>query len=335
MAARLEITEVLEGAFPSQEAALAAHNGVLPANGVLRARQVPGAAGGDIEYYILNSVPVVTGTDLRNAVPGRNTDEATWEVGFVLSPEAGNRFGQFTGANIGNQLAVVLDDRIKMVATIEARITDSGRITGLSGQQEAMDLGLVLRAGALPAGIEFLEERTVGASLGADSIRQGVRASLLGLVVIVICMLVYYRRAGINAVLALFLNLIILLAMLSYFGFDLTLPGIAGIILTIGMAVDANVLIFERIREELRAGKTVAGALDAGFAKAWLTIIDTNLTTIIAAAFLFLFGRGPVRGFAVTLAIGLIANLFTSVFVSRLIFDIGLSRKTQVKELSI
>ena len=181
----------------------------------------------------------------------------------------------------------------------------------------------------------YLEERTVGASLGADSIRQGVRSALFGVAIIVLLMLVYYRAAGINANVALFFNLLILLAVLSAFGFTLTLPGIAGIILTVGMAVDANVLIFERIREELRAGKAVVAALNAGFGKAFLTIIDTNLTTIIAAAFLFLFGRGPVRGFAVTLAIGLLANLFTSVFVSRLIFDLTLRRKQQVKEMSI
>ena len=268
-------------------------------------------------------------------MPQRNPQDQTWEARFVLSPEAGSRFGDYTGANIGNLLAVVLDDEIKSVATIQGRITDQGSISGLSGQQEAQDLGLVLRAGALPASVEYLEERTVGASLGADSIRQGVRSSLLGLALVIVAMLIYYRKAGINAVLALLLNLLILLAMLSYFGFTLTLPGIAGIILTIGMAVDANVLIFERIREELRAGKGVVGALNAGFAKAFLTLIDTNLTTIIAAGFLFLFGRGPVQGFAVTLAIGLIANLFTSVFVSRMIFDMVLLGKKQVKELSI
>ena len=336
MTALLEIQEVRDGPFVSSQAALGAHNGVLPSNSEL----LPFAARDDVgtleeQWFILNSVPVITGSDLRNAVPGRSTETQVWEVRFVLSPEAGARFGNFTGANIGQRLSVVLDGRIKNVAQIQGRITDSGVIEGLSGQQEAQDLGLVLRAGSLPASMEYLEERTVGASLGADSIQQGVRSSLLGLALVVFSLLVYYRAAGINAVLALFLNLIILLAMLSYFGFTLTLPGIAGIILTIGMAVDANVLIFERVREELRANKGVVAALNAGFGKAFLTIIDTNLTTIIAAAFLFLFGRGPVRGFAVTLAIGLLANLFTSVFVSRLIFDLVLSRKQQVKELSI
>ena len=336
MTAQLEIQEVLDATpYPDIDSARAAHNGVMPPNSELRLYQRPDVGGAQNEWYVLNAVPVITGSDLRNALPGRNPEDQTWEARFVLSPEAGSRFGDYTGANVGNLLAVVLDDRIKSVAEIRSRITDQGSISGLSGQQEAQDLALVLRAGSLPASVEYLEERTVGASLGADSIRQGVRSALLGLSLIVLSMLFYYRRAGINAVLALLLNLLILLAMLSYFSFTLTLPGIAGIILTIGMAVDANVLIFERIREELRAGKGVVGALNAGFAKAFLTLIDTNLTTIIAAAFLFLFGRGPVQGFAVTLAIGLVANLFTSVFVSRLIFDFGLAGKKQVKELSI
>jgi len=336
MTAQLGIHEVIDPAgYPDIDAARSAHGGTLPPNSEVRPYQTPAVGGMQTQWYVLNSVPVVTGSDLRNAVPGRNSQDGTWQAEFVLSPEAGNRFGDYTGANIGNPLAVVLDDRIRSVATIRSRISDSGSISGLSGQQEAIDLAVVLKAGSLPASVEYLEERTVGASLGADSIRQGVRSSLLGLALVVVSMLVYYRKAGVNAVLALFLNLLILLAVLSYFGFVLTLPGIAGIILTIGMAVDANVLIFERIREELRSGKGVVGALNAGFAKAFLTIVDTNLTTIIAAAFLFLFGRGPVRGFAVTLAVGLLANLFTSVFVSRLIFDLGLSGKKQVKELSI
>lgn len=336
MTAQLGIHEVTDPTpYPNIDAARAAHSGTLPPNSEIRLFQSPAAGGAQNQWYVLNAIPVVTGSDLRNAIPGRSPNDGTWQAEFVLSPEAGARFGDYTGANVGNPLAVVLDDRIRSVATIRDRITDSGSISGLSGQQEAMDLTLVLKAGALPASVETLEERTVGASLGADSIRQGVRSALLGLVLIIIAMLVYYRGAGINAVLALLLNLLILLAVLSYFGFALTLPGIAGIILLIGMAVDSNVLIFERIREELSAGKGVVGALNAGFAKGFLTIIDTNLTTIIAAAFLFLFGRGAVRGFAVTLAIGLIANLFTSVFVSRMIFDFGLSGKKQIKELSI
>ena len=332
MSAQLEIKLVLGGPFTSPEQARAQNNGILPANSELAHY----ADRGRNEWYLLQRTPVVTGRDLRSATAGRDTQNpGAWEVAFSLSRQAGQRFGIFTGANVGRNLSVVLDRRIQSVASIESRIESEGVINNIDSQTEALDLALVLRAGALPASVVYLEERTVGASLGADSIRQGVRSAVYGVALVVLLMLVYYRAAGINANVALFFNLLILLAVLSAFGFTLTLPGIAGIILTIGMAVDANVLIFERIREELRAGKAAVAALNAGFGKAFLTIIDTNLTTIIAAAFLFLFGRGPVRGFAVTLAIGLLANLFTSVFVSRLIFDLSMWRKQKVTQFSI
>ena len=336
MTALLEIQEVIDPIpYPSRQSALASRGGILPQNSEVLNYSTRRSGELVNEWYLLNRTAVVSGRDLRNAQARRDPQTNQWETSFSLSREAGRRFGDFTQAHIGDSLAVVLDNRIKNVASIESRIDTEGRITGMGGQQESSDLALVLRAGSLPASIEFLEERTVGASLGADSIRQGVNSSLLALALIMALMLVYYKRAGVNAIVALTLNLVILLAILSYFGFTLTLPGVAGIVLTIGMAVDANVLIFERIREELRVGKGVLASLNAGFGKAFLTIIDTNLTTIIAAAFLFAFGRGPVRGFAVTLATGLLANLFTSIFVSRLIFDVGLVRKQQVKELSI
>lgn len=336
MSAVLETQEVRDGPFPSPQAARAAHSGMLPPNSEILPYTRPNPGGPPTtEYYVLARTPIWTGRDLRDASAFRDTQTQIWATSFSLSRDAAQRFRQFTRANIGRRLAVVLDNRIKNVAEIRNEIGDQGQIEGLSSQTEATDLALVLRAGSLPASVVPLEERTVGASLGADSIRQGIRSALLGLGIVLVCMVIYYRRAGINANIALFLNLIILLAVLGYFGFTLTLPGIAGIILTIGMAVDANVLIFERIREELRAGKGVVGALNAGFSKAFVTILDSNLTTIIAAAFLFLFGTGPVRGFAVTLAVGLMANMFTAVFVSRLIFDLGLSRQQQVKELSI
>ena len=332
MSAQLEIKKEVGGPYGSPEAARSQNNGILPANSELAHYTDRGRN----EWYLLERNPIVTGRDLRGATAGRDSQNpGAWQVAFSLSRQAGQRFGIFTAANIGQNLAVVLDNRIQSVASIESRIESEGVINNIDSQTEALDLALVLRAGALPASVVYLEERTVGASLGADSIRQGVRSAMYGVAIIVLMMLVYYKSAGINANVALFFNLLILLAVLSAFGFTLTLPGIAGIILTIGMAVDANVLIFERIREELREGKAVVAALNAGFGKAFLTIIDTNLTTIIAAAFLFLFGRGPVRGFAVTLAIGLLANLFTSVFVSRLIFDLTLWRKQQVKEMSI
>jgi preprotein translocase subunit SecD len=208
-------------------------------------------------------------------------------------------------------------------------------IEGRFGEQEANDLALVLKSGALPASIKYLEERTVGPSLGADSIRQGFRASIVSLIVVMVFMVFYYRLSGVNAVVALLLNLVILLAALAYFGAVLTLPGIAGVILTIGMGVDSNVLIFERIREELRAGKAPVSAVDLGFKRAFLTIIDTHVTTVVSALFLGLFGTGPVRGFAITLVIGLLANLFTSVYVSRVIFDWHLVKMPREAELSI
>jgi preprotein translocase subunit SecD len=331
-AALLEVCEVKDGPFSSPQEAMARHGGVLPLNTKL-VKMAPGKAEGEA-WYLLNRIPVITGRDLRNARPGRDEFQK-WETSFTLTPDAGRRFGRFTEANIGNRLAVVLDNQIRSVATIQSRIEDSGRITGLSNEQEASDLALVLRAGSLPAGIVYLEERTVGPSLGADSIHQGLVAALAGLIAVVLIMLVYYRRAGVNATVALILNAIILLAALAYFDAVLTLPGIAGIILTIGMAVDSNVLIFERIKEELRAGKAVVAALDAGFGKAFLTIIDTHVTTIVACAFLFMFGTGPVKGFAVTLIIGLTANLFTAIFVSRVLFDLALAGKRQVATLSI
>jgi preprotein translocase subunit SecD len=271
---------------------------------------------------------------MRNARPGQDEFQK-WETNFTLSPDGGKRFGRYTEANIGNKLAVVLDKNIVSVATIQSKIEDSGRITGLGSEQEAEDLSRFLRSGSLPAGVLYLEDRSVGPSLGADSIHEGMMAGIAGLIAVIAVMLVYYKRSGVNAVLALILNTVILLAAISYFHAVLTLPGIAGVILTIGMAVDSNVLIFERIREELRTGKSVVAAVDTGFNKAWWTIVDTHVTTVVSCAFLFLFGEGPVKGFAVTLTIGLIANVFTAVFVSRTIFEYELSGHRSLEALSI
>jgi preprotein translocase subunit SecD len=331
-AAKLGIYEVKDGPFPSQEAGLAKHGGVLPLNTKLVKEVARGQSGAN--WYLLARTPVVTGEQLRNARAGQD-EFRKWETSFTLSPEGGKRFGRYTEANIGNRLAVVLDEQVINAATIQNKIDESGRITNLSSEQEASNLAQFLRSGSLPAGIVYGEERSVGPSLGADSIRQGLVAGIAGLAAVVIIMLAYYKWSGVNAVLALVLNTVILVAALSYFHAVLTLPGIAGVILTIGMAVDSNVLIFERIREELRAGKAVVAAVDAGFGKAWLTIVDTHVTTIVSCAFLFMFGTGPVRGFAITLVIGLFANVFTAVFVSKVIFDYELSRGRQVAVLSI
>jgi preprotein translocase subunit SecD len=257
-------------------------------------------------------------------------------VNFTLTNEGGQRFYSFTSQHVGDSLAVVLDNKVREVAKINEPIRDRGEISGgRMTEEQSKDLSLVLRSGALPAGIKYLEERTVGPSLGSDSIRSGVRAAVVGMIAVLLFMLIYYRAAGINADIALILNLIILLGLMGFVGATLTLPGIAGVILTVGMGVDSNVLIFERIREELRNGKTPPSAVEQGFGHAWVTIVDTHVTTIVSAAILFLFGTGPVKGFATTLVFGLGANLFTAVFVSRVIFDWVLSRKRVGEALSI
>jgi preprotein translocase subunit SecD len=331
-AALLELYEVKGGPYPRQDDARSQNGGVLPPNTKLL-RGMRSAEGAE-NWYLVARTPVVTGRDLRDARPAQD-EFGKWETAFVLSQDAKGRFGRYTEANIGNRLAIVLDSQVRSAPTIQARIEDQGRITGAASQQDASDLSLVLRAGSLPASIVYLQEQTVGPSLGADSIRQGITSGLVGLVIIIMIMLFYYKASGVNATLALILNAVILIGVLGYFKAVLTLPGIAGIILLIGMAVDSNVLIFERIREELRTGKSIPAAVDAGFGKAFLTIIDTHVTTVVSCAFLFMFGTPAVRGFAVTLVIGLIANVFTSVFVSRFIFDWELSRKTSQPSLSI
>ncbi len=324
---------------PSEAAALAAHGGVLPPGTELvrgKYEGGPGGQPGSESWWVLDRTPIITGRDLRSASAQRSTENpGSYEVLFTLSTEAARRFGPFTEQNVGRPMAIVLERRVQSAPVIQSRIDDSGRITGRFGQQEANDLALVLRAGALPASIKYLEERTVGPSLGADSIRHGMQASVVSLIAVMLFMVFYYRNSGVNAVVALILNLIILLAALAYFGAVLTLPGIAGVILTIGMGVDSNVLIFERIREERRAGKAPVSAVDAGFKRAFLTIIDTHVTTVVSAAFLGVFGTGPVRGFAVTLVIGLLSNLFTAIYVSRTIFDWHLGRMPRQAELSI
>jgi preprotein translocase subunit SecD len=327
--------------YSSETEALSRHGGVLPPGtellpGRAETRTASGAPPGGEGWYIVSRSAVVTGRDLRSATENRNTSNpGQWVVDFSLSADAARRFGPFTQQHIGQQMPIVLDHRVYSAPTINGRIDDSGMIEGNFSQESAHDLALVLKAGALPASIKYLEERTVGPSLGADSIRHGVQASVLSLLVVMIFMLFYYRLSGGNAVLALILNLIILLAALAFFGAVLTLPGIAGVILTIGMGVDSNVLVFERIREELRNGKSPASAVEAGFDKAFLTIIDTHVTTVVSAFFLFLFGTGPIRGFAITLTIGLIANVFTAIYVSKTIFQYHLAKMDRQGELSI
>jgi preprotein translocase subunit SecD len=334
--AMLTLKIVRDGPFPTREAALAAHGGILPPDSeVLPGRRESGSDTTTGEaWYVVDRIAAVTGRDLRDAQP-RPDENGRPSVNFSLTRDGAARFARVTGANIGKGLAIILDNRVVSAPTIQGQISDNGRITGSFTPQQASDLALVLRSGALPASIKYEQETTVGPSLGADSIRHGVIASIVGFVAVMAFMLVYYRGAGINADVALIFNLIILVAVLAYFGAVLTLPGIAGVILTVGMGVDSNVLIFERIREELRLGKTVGAAVAGGFDHAFLTIIDTHVTTVVSALILFTFGTGPIRGFAVTLTIGLVANLFTSVFVSRVIFDYVLSRREKGEALSV
>jgi preprotein translocase subunit SecD len=334
--AMLEIRQSLGGPYSSEQQALQDHGGVLPPDTVLLPGRSLGSQPSEAGpvWYLVSRASAVTGRDLRNAEPSRD-ENGQPSVQFNLTNEGGRRFAAFTGAHVGDNLAVVLDNKVQEVAVIKEQIHDTGVINGRFTEQEAKDLAMILRSGALPAGIKYLEERTVGPSLGSDSIRAGVTAAIIGMLAVLIFMLVYYHAAGINADVALILNLIILLGFLGFSGATLTLPGIAGVILTVGMGVDSNVLIFERIREELRNGKTPPSAVEQGFSHAWITIVDTHVTTIVSAIILFIFGTGPVRGFAVTLSFGLFANLFTAVFVSRVIFDWILSRKQRGEALSI
>ena len=334
--ARLSIHAVVGGPFPDEQAALASVGGNLPPDQMLMHGSGNMATGSDTDaVYILQRVSVVAGNDFRSADPSTNQNTGQRNVIFTLTNEAGDKFWEYTSANVGKSMAVVLGDRVREVATIKSAIRDRGEIEGTFTEDEVTTLSKLLRTGALPASLTYLENRTVGASLGADSVKEGVTAAIVGVLVVMIFMLVYYRGSGINADLALLLNLLILLGFMGYSKATLTLPGIAGVILTIGMGVDSNVLIFERIREEVRAGKAASAAVDQGFAHAWVTIVDTHVTTIVSAAILFLFGTGPVKGFATTLTFGLLANLFTAVFVSRTIFDAHLNKMKAGELVSI
>jgi preprotein translocase subunit SecD len=334
--ARLEIHAVVGGPYPDEAAALASVGGLVPPDEELLHGSGAMATGSDADsVYVLRRVSVVAGSDFRSADPGTDSNTGQRTVHFTLTNEAGERFFDYTSKNVNTSMAVVLGGRVKEVANIESPIHDSGEIRGSFSPDEVMVLSKMLRTGALPASLNYIEERTVGASLGADSILKGVTAAIVGVLVVMAFMLFYYRGSGINADLALIMNLIILLGFMGVSTATLTLPGIAGVILTIGMGVDSNVLIFERIREEVRAGKAAAAALDQGFEHAWVTIVDTHVTTIVSAAILFLFGTGPVKGFATTLTIGLLANLFTAVFVSRVIFDWHLNKLKPGEAISI
>ena len=334
--AQLELKLVEQGPFSGEAQARQAYGNNVPPD----LQIMPGNSEGGIQgstpgtvYYVVRRVPAVTGRDLRNARLGLDSNNRP-AVNFSLNSEGAARFGNFTAANINRQLAIVLDNRVYSAPNINSRIDNEGIIEGNFTNQEAADLALVLRSGALPATLTYLEERTVGPTLGAASIRAGVTAAIGGLIFVMLFMVTYYKLSGFNAVASIVVNLIVLLGLMSYLGSTMTLPGIAGFILTIGMGVDSNVLIFERIKEELQTAKGVKQAVAAGFDRVFLTILDTHIASLIAAAFLFQFGTGPIRGFATTLTIGLLSNVFTAVFVSRTMFELTLSRR-QVSKLSI
>lgn len=331
--AMLELKIVEAGPSSTREDLLKPYNGKEPSDMQVVPGVAEGEGGGGTVYYMVRRVAAVTGRDLRGARPTLDENNMP-AISFSLNREGARKFSNVTGSNIGRQLAIVLDGRVQSAPRIESRITDEGRIHGSFTSQEAADLSLVLRSGALPASLTYLEERVVGPSLGRDSIRSGVLASAVGFGLVLLFMLVYYKLSGVNAVVALVFNLVILLGLMAYLGATMTLPGIAGFVLTMGMGVDSNVLIFERIKEELAAGKGVRAAIDAGFSRVFLTLLDTHVASLISAAFLFQFGTGPIRGFATTLTIGLLSNLFTSIFVSRTIFEMVLSGR-QVTRLSI
>jgi preprotein translocase subunit SecD len=328
----LELKIVEQGPSPTKESLLV--NGQVPPGMDI----LPGSTGtpGDAGtvYYVVRHVSAVTGRDLRNARASLDENNQP-AVSFTLNTEGARKFGKITGENIGRQLAIVLDGRVQSAPRIESRISSDGRITGSFTSEEVQNLSLILKSGALPATLTYLEERTIGPSLGADSIRSGVRASVVGLLLVVVFMLVYYKLSGVNAVVALIFNLVILLGLMAYFGAVMTLPGIAGFVLTMGIGVDSNVLIFERIKEELEAQRGVRAAINAGFSRVFWTLVDTHVAALISCLFLFQFGTGPIRGFALTLVIGLASNLFTSIFVSKTLFELALFRRHQVATLSI
>ena len=331
--AALELKIVESGPAPTREALLQGTGGQVPEGQEV----VSGASfdGAGTSFYLVRKVAGITGADLRGANP--TIDEYNKPaVRFLLTSEGARKMRRLTGENINRMLAIILDGSVESAPRIESPIADEGRITGSFTNQEVQDLSLVLRSGALPAPMSYLEEEVVGPSLGADSIRSGVLASIAGLILVIVFMLAYYKLSGINAIVAMVFNLIILLGFMAYFGAAMTLPGIAGFILTMGMGVDSNVLIFERIKEELAAQRGVRASVNASFSRVFLTLLDTHVASLIAAAFLFQFGTGPIRGFATTLTIGLLTNLFTSIFVSKTLFEMILTRRpAAAQQLSI
>jgi preprotein translocase subunit SecD len=333
--AMLEMKIIEGGPAESEQALIQQHGGSIPPDMEIipGVDNSPGNAGRTV-YYLVKKIAPITGGDLRDARQGLDENNLP-AVLFTMTRQGADKFGKLTGDNVGKPLAIILDHRIQSIANIQERIRENGRIAGNFTQQDVQDISLMLRSGALPTSLDYQEERTVGPTLGADSIRAGITASIGGLLLVALFMLFYYKLSGVNAIVSVVLNLVILLGFMAQIGAVMTLPGIAGFILTLGMGVDSNVLIFERIKEELAAGKSPRGAIAAGFDRVFLTILDTHVSSLISAAFLFQFGTGPIRGFATTLFFGLLANVFTAVFVSRTLFELELSARRQPATISI
>ncbi len=323
--------KIVEDSSPSQEALLQAFQGKVPAN--MEVVSGSGDRPGEPAFYLVRRESVITGRDLKGARASVDENNLP-DISFSLTPQGSAKFARETGRNIGRRLAIILDGSVYSAPVIQGQIRSEGRIQGRFSATEADELSKILKAGALPATLVYQQELSVGASLGKDSVHDGVMAAMAASAFIAIFMLAYYKLSGVNAIVALATNLLILLGGMAYFGATLTLPGIAGVILTVGVGVDTNVLVFERIREELRAGKTPKAAISNGFDRVWITILDTHATALIAAAFLFQFGTGPIKGFAVTLFLGLVANVFASYFVSKFLFEWVLGGRP-VQSLSI
>ncbi len=327
--------KIVQDADTSVEEIEARHPEGFPAGTVIGLEKDRGSDDERVLFaYLLPELPDATGDNLTDARPQFDSLQNEWQVAFSWNSEGAARFAEITEQNLNQRLAILLDDQVYSAPVIQARISREGVITGNFTAQEATDLAVILRAGALPIPIVIEEERTIGPALGADSIRSGLLASLAGLVVIIFFVVGYYRMSGGFASIALLANLLLLLGLMSLFEGTLTLPGIAGLVLTVGMAVDANVIIFERIREELRTGKAVKAAIQTGFQKARWTILDANITTLITALVLYEFGTGPIKGFAVTLSVGILTSVFAALVITRLLYEWNPGQRN-VAELSI
>jgi preprotein translocase subunit SecD len=325
-----DATAAVEAYLAANPAGISANNtlddpSIVPAGYVVRRYYQRDAYGIDEfagKYFVVTEKPGLDGNYIKDAQVTSDPITGAPAVGFNLTKEGGDIFYQLTSANLNKTMCIILDDKVKNYANIESAIKESGQITGLSSD-EANQVSRLLKSAALPIELEPVSQQAIGASLGEDAIKQGANALMYGLLAVLVFMFLYYKGAGINAMFAQVLNMFIMVGVLSAFNMTLSLPSIAGFVLTIGMAVDANVIVFERIKEELKAGKGRKASIEAGFNKAFWAIFDSNLTTIIAAVFLALLGSGPIQGFAVSLAIGNVSSLFTALFVSHLIFDVG------------